>query len=233
MLQDGEPHGGRRSSALPSVTRRYASTRTARAILAVRCSRLCLGGSRRSAGDDGSDGSDGSGGHHGRRRWRRRGRLRLRRRARLSVSVAALCRKSTPAGATMISWTVSLDPSRQAAGRSGGTPYRATASRSPTPSALTVPRPTRPPASPPPDACSLWAIDVETGETRWCHPVPGTRSATVEVDADGHLYLSAIGAIRSWDGEGNERAGPRRCRATIPSAAPWGCTSRTPATWPR
>ncbi|MGB1699524.1 MAG: PQQ-binding-like beta-propeller repeat protein, partial [Nannocystaceae bacterium] len=55
------------------------------------------------------------------------------------------------------------------------------------------------------DACSVWAIDVETGETQWCHPVPGTRSATAEVDEDGNLFLTSIGAITSWDASGNER----------------------------
>ena len=60
-------------------------------------------------------------------------------------------------------------------------------------------------SQPTPDACTVWALDVETGETQWCHPVPGTRAATAEVDEDGNIFLTSVGAVTSWDAAGAER----------------------------
>ncbi len=60
-------------------------------------------------------------------------------------------------------------------------------------------------SQPTPDACTVWALDVETGDVRWCHPVPGTRAATAEVDEDGNIFLTSSGAVISWDADGNER----------------------------
>lgn len=60
-------------------------------------------------------------------------------------------------------------------------------------------------SAPTPESCTVWALEVETGATRWCLPVPGTRAATLEVDEDGHIYVTAETAIYSWDAEGQLR----------------------------
>ncbi len=44
--------------------------------------------------------------------------------------------------------------------------------------------------NPEPDGCRAWAIDVQTGETRWCQSYPPAISASaMEVDSDGNLYV--------------------------------------------
>ena len=55
------------------------------------------------------------------------------------------------------------------------------------------------------DACTVWALDVETGEPRWCVAVPGALEATLEVDADGNVYTTADAAVLSWTADGAER----------------------------
>jgi hypothetical protein len=60
-------------------------------------------------------------------------------------------------------------------------------------------------SEPTPDACTVFALDVATGETRWCVRLPGALGAAVSVDEDGDLYLSAAGAVRSLDADGATR----------------------------
>ena len=51
--------------------------------------------------------------------------------------------------------------------------------------------------NPDPDGCRLHAIDTASGAVQWCANYPGSiaRSA-VEVDSDGHLYLTVAGVTR-------------------------------------
>ncbi|MCK6575453.1 PQQ-like beta-propeller repeat protein [Myxococcota bacterium] len=58
---------------------------------------------------------------------------------------------------------------------------------------------------PTPDACTLHALDAATGETRWCAQVPDAVGASADVDADGHLYLAAKGAVVSFTADGARR----------------------------
>ncbi len=58
---------------------------------------------------------------------------------------------------------------------------------------------------PTPGACSLHALDAETGAVRWCAAVPGAVGASADVDADGHVYLAAKGRVVSFTAEGAER----------------------------
>lgn len=62
-------------------------------------------------------------------------------------------------------------------------------------------------SAPPADesGCTLHALDTVTGSTRWCKPVPGAIGASADVDVDGHLYVAAAGAVRSFTAEGEER----------------------------
>jgi len=58
---------------------------------------------------------------------------------------------------------------------------------------------------PTPEACTLHALDAATGETRWCAQVPDAVGASADVDADGHLYLAAKGAVASFTADGARR----------------------------
>jgi hypothetical protein len=59
---------------------------------------------------------------------------------------------------------------------------------------------------PDPDGCTVHALDVETGDTRWCHAYGSdAANASVEVDEDGNLYFTSAGVVVSLDAEGDER----------------------------
>lgn len=60
-------------------------------------------------------------------------------------------------------------------------------------------------SEPSPGDCTLWALDVETGATQWCLPVPGALAATIEVDVEGNLYVTADATVSSWDQDGQPR----------------------------
>lgn len=60
--------------------------------------------------------------------------------------------------------------------------------------------------NPDPSGCNLHAIDVETGEIRWCRTFHRSVGGTaVEVDADGALYFTADRFVYSLDAEGRDR----------------------------
>jgi len=58
---------------------------------------------------------------------------------------------------------------------------------------------------PTPEACTLHALDAQTGETRWCAQVADAVGASADVDADGHLYLAAKGEVVSFTADGQRR----------------------------
>ncbi len=72
---------------------------------------------------------------------------------------------------------------------------------------------------PAPDGCRLFALDRETGMVRWCHTLdPAVVESAVEVDADGHLYVTASGTVLSYRHDGT-----LRWRTELDDAdAPWG-----------
>jgi hypothetical protein len=53
--------------------------------------------------------------------------------------------------------------------------------------------------------CTVFALDTETGETRWCTFEPSVLGSSVTVDSDGFLYLAVGGSLVSWTPEGAER----------------------------
>ena len=53
--------------------------------------------------------------------------------------------------------------------------------------------------------CSVFALDVETGEQRWCRSIPGAINSAVAVDQRGHLYIASESSIVSLDAGGAER----------------------------
>lgn len=59
---------------------------------------------------------------------------------------------------------------------------------------------------PDPDGCRLHAIEVRTGEVRWCASYPpGIAASAVEVDEDGDLYVTWEGTVTSLDPDGATR----------------------------
>ncbi len=53
--------------------------------------------------------------------------------------------------------------------------------------------------------CSVFALDEASGEQRWCVAEPWAVGSTVEVDADGRLYLSGEDGLLSLAADGSER----------------------------
>ena len=53
--------------------------------------------------------------------------------------------------------------------------------------------------------CSVFALDVATGEERWCLSLPGAIASAVEVDVDGNLYVTGLTHIVSLDAAGDTR----------------------------
>jgi len=76
---------------------------------------------------------------------------------------------------------------------------------------------------PAPDGCRLHAVDVDSGQVRWCRSYAGSiaRSA-VEVDADGALYFTVGASMISTDAEGTERWRTDFEGKQGQSDAPWG-----------
>jgi len=76
-----------------------------------------------------------------------------------------------------------------------------------------------------PDAegCRLHALDVETGETRWCQTAdPTIVQGAVEVDAAGDLYFTEDGSIVSMSAEGTPRWRTPMTDSEGEVDAPWG-----------
>jgi hypothetical protein len=79
-------------------------------------------------------------------------------------------------------------------------------------------------ANPEPTGCRLHAIDVRTGETRWCKTHHRSISySAVEVDDSGNLYFTAEDRVYSLDQQGNERW-TRILEAAVPTTEnyAWG-----------
>ena len=60
-------------------------------------------------------------------------------------------------------------------------------------------------SQPTPDACTVHALNAATGAERWCVIFPGAFASSVEVDADGNLYVTGSGGMLSLDSEGGTR----------------------------
>ena len=59
---------------------------------------------------------------------------------------------------------------------------------------------------PDPDGCRLWAVDTQTGQTRWCQTFPPSiGQGAVEVDERGHLYFTVDDEMISLDDQGTQR----------------------------
>lgn len=60
-------------------------------------------------------------------------------------------------------------------------------------------------SQPTPESCSVHALDVESGEELWCKVIAGAVASSVEVDADGHLFVTGIDGVYSLDSKGGIR----------------------------
>ncbi len=69
-------------------------------------------------------------------------------------------------------------------------------------------------SNPQPDDCTVHALDATTGEARWCLAVPRAIATTVEVDADGNLFMTSDADAISLDADGSER-----WRTAMPAAS--------------
>lgn len=60
--------------------------------------------------------------------------------------------------------------------------------------------------NPDPAGCNVHAIDVATGQTRWCRTFPRSVGGTaIEVDSDGFLYFTADRFVYSLASDGSDR----------------------------
>lgn len=56
------------------------------------------------------------------------------------------------------------------------------------------------------DPCTLFALDTETGDIRWCEPLHRSiAGASVEVDLEGNLFVTAEAAVYSYSSSGTLR----------------------------
>ncbi|MEL6180793.1 MAG: PQQ-binding-like beta-propeller repeat protein, partial [Myxococcota bacterium] len=60
-------------------------------------------------------------------------------------------------------------------------------------------------SNPEPDGCTVYALNIASGDEDWCRFFPGAVSSSVEVDEDGALYVAADGVLASLDDTGEDR----------------------------